>query len=120
MISDADIVSRLHEILKSSDLDTATAGGVRRQLEDEFGVDLSDRKAFIRDHIDAFLTHLTITQEPEQEQEEENRDAEVGQDIENVEKQEEESVKEEQEEIDGGGDEEEEDRESLGECENKG
>ncbi|KAK6241013.1 hypothetical protein SCA6_006402 [Theobroma cacao] len=44
MVSDSDLVTRLREILRDSDLDTATAGSVRRQLEKDFGVDLSDRK----------------------------------------------------------------------------
>ncbi|MCE5166286.1 hypothetical protein HAX54_016950, partial [Datura stramonium] len=41
---------------------TATAGSVRRRLEEEFGVVLLDRKAFIRDQIDLFLrTHVEET-----------------------------------------------------------
>ncbi|OMP01565.1 hypothetical protein COLO4_11723 [Corchorus olitorius] len=47
MVSDSDLVTRLREILRDSDLETATAGSVRRQLEEDFGVDLSDRKAFL-------------------------------------------------------------------------
>lgn len=118
MISDADIVSRLQEILKSSDLDTATSGSVRRQLEGEFGADLSDRKAFIRGQIDIFLnTQLAKPQEEEQE-EQVSRHEEVGPGLENVKQQEEGSLKEEKEE--NVGDYEEEERESVGECENKG
>lgn len=55
MVSDLDLVTRLREILGSSDLDTATPASVRRQLEADFGVDFTDKKAFIRDQIDAFL-----------------------------------------------------------------
>lgn len=55
MVSDSDLVTRLREILRSSDLDTATPATIRRQLEADFGVDLTDRKAFIREQIDAFL-----------------------------------------------------------------
>lgn len=51
-------MNRLREILGSSDLDTATAASVRRQLEEEFKVDLSDRKNFIRDQIDSYLQTL--------------------------------------------------------------
>ncbi|XP_044507423.1 upstream activation factor subunit spp27-like isoform X3 [Mangifera indica] len=58
MVSDSDLVNRLREILGSSDLDTATAASVRRQLEEEFKVDLSDRKNFIRDQIDSYLQTL--------------------------------------------------------------
>ncbi|PPD81979.1 hypothetical protein GOBAR_DD21107 [Gossypium barbadense] len=46
MVSDSDLVARLREILRDSDLDTATAGSVRKQLEKDFGIDLSDRKSF--------------------------------------------------------------------------
>ncbi|KAK2665160.1 hypothetical protein Ddye_003734 [Dipteronia dyeriana] len=55
MVSDSDLVTRLRQILRSSDLDTATAATVRKQLEQEFEVDLSDRKAFVRDQIDIFI-----------------------------------------------------------------
>ncbi|KAL5790765.1 hypothetical protein ACOSQ2_005653 [Xanthoceras sorbifolium] len=55
MVSDSDLVTRLCQILRTSDLDTATAATVRRQLEQDCNVDLSDRKAFVRDQIDIFL-----------------------------------------------------------------
>lgn len=55
MVSDSDLVTRLREILRSSDLETTTPATVRRQLEADFGVELTDKKAFIRDQIDAFL-----------------------------------------------------------------
>ncbi|CAH8358438.1 unnamed protein product [Eruca vesicaria subsp. sativa] len=55
MVSDEDLVTRLREILSSSDLETTTPATVRRQLEADFGVELTDKKAFIRDQIDAFL-----------------------------------------------------------------
>lgn len=55
MVSDLDLVTRLREILRSSDLDTTTPASVRRQLEEDFGVDLTDKKGFVRDQIDAFL-----------------------------------------------------------------
>ncbi|KAJ6310579.1 hypothetical protein OIU76_015325 [Salix suchowensis] len=58
MVSESDIVARLREILQSSDLDTATAGSIRRQLEEDFGVDLSEKKKFIREQIDTFLETL--------------------------------------------------------------
>ncbi|XP_039063009.1 upstream activation factor subunit UAF30-like [Hibiscus syriacus] len=66
MVSDSDLVARLREILLESDLDTATAGSVRKQLEEDFGVDLSDRKGFVRDQIDIFLE--TLNQENEKEE----------------------------------------------------
>ncbi|XVF01199.1 hypothetical protein REPUB_Repub04eG0067800 [Reevesia pubescens] len=66
MVSDSDLVVRLREILRDSDLDTATAGSLRRQLEEDFSVDLSDRKSFVRDQIDVFLE--TLNQEHENEE----------------------------------------------------
>ena len=93
MVSDSDLVNRLREILRSSDLDTATAGSIRRQLEKDFGVDLSDRKTFVRDQIDIFLETLPPKQEQEEEEEEEE---EVGEESENV-KEENDVVEEEDE-----------------------
>ncbi|KAG5247696.1 protein TRI [Salix suchowensis] len=58
MVSDSDLVTRLREILRRSDLDTATAGSIRRQLEEDLGVDLSEKKKFIREQIDTFLETL--------------------------------------------------------------
>ena len=108
MVSDSDLVNRLREILRSSDLDTATAGSIRRQLEKDFGVDLSDRKTFVRDQIDIFLETLPPKQEQEEEEEEEE---EVGEESENV--KEENDVVEEEEE---GEEEEEEEEEEVSEA----
>ncbi|KAF9684272.1 hypothetical protein SADUNF_Sadunf04G0100800 [Salix dunnii] len=58
MVSDLDLVTRLREILRRSDLDTATSGSIRRQLEEDLGVDLSEKKKFIREQIDTFLETL--------------------------------------------------------------
>ncbi|TYH26206.1 hypothetical protein ES288_A03G232000v1 [Gossypium darwinii] len=69
MVSDSDLVARLREILRDSDLDTATAGSVRKQLEKDFGIDLSDRKSFVRDQIDIFLETLNRDNEKEGEDE---------------------------------------------------
>ena len=107
MVSDSDLVNRLREILRSSDLDTATAGSIRRQLEKDFGVDLSDRKTFVRDQIDIFLETLPPKQEQEEEEEEE-----VGEESENV--KEENDVVEEEEE--GEEEEEEEEEEEVSEA----
>ncbi|XP_025013609.1 ABC transporter F family member 4 isoform X2 [Ricinus communis] len=73
MVSDSDLVTRLREILQDSDLNTATAGSVRRKLEEVFGVDLSDRKAFIREQIDSYLETLeNDNKEDEEEDKPEN------------------------------------------------
>ncbi|KAK9285737.1 hypothetical protein L1049_024936 [Liquidambar formosana] len=55
MVSDSEIVSRLREFLRTSDLNTTTTAIVRRKLEEDFGIDLSDKKAFIREQVDLFL-----------------------------------------------------------------
>ncbi|PHT59781.1 Protein TRI1 [Capsicum baccatum] len=81
MVSDSVLIERLRQILTVSDLETATAGTVRRKLEEELVVDLLDRKAFVRDQIDVFLrTHVQETpnddvQEVEDVKEEENGDS---------------------------------------------
>ncbi|XP_030523140.1 uncharacterized protein LOC115735853 isoform X2 [Rhodamnia argentea] len=63
MVSESDLVSRLREILRNSDLDQATAGSVRRQLEADFGLDLSDRKTLIREQIDVYLQSIGTSEE---------------------------------------------------------
>ncbi|THF94579.1 hypothetical protein TEA_002927 [Camellia sinensis var. sinensis] len=55
MVSDSELVNRLWDVLQTSDLNTTTARSVRRTLESEFDIDLSDRKPFFRDQIDSFL-----------------------------------------------------------------
>ncbi|KAH9711740.1 SWIB/MDM2 domain containing protein [Citrus sinensis] len=55
MVSDSELIARLQEFLKNSDLNTTTTGIVRRQLEKDFGVDLTDKKIFIREQVDLFL-----------------------------------------------------------------
>ena len=55
MVSESELIGRLREFLRSSDLNTTTTATVRRQLEADFGIDLSDRKAFIREQVDLFL-----------------------------------------------------------------
>ncbi|CAN8258817.1 unnamed protein product [Cochlearia groenlandica] len=79
MVTDVDLVTRLREILGSSDLNTATPASVRRQLEADFGVDLSDKKSFIRDQIDSFLNTNGGLEEnpisPKAEEEEEDINA---------------------------------------------
>ncbi|XP_057500372.1 upstream activation factor subunit spp27-like isoform X2 [Actinidia eriantha] len=55
MVSDSELVGSLREFLRTSDLNTTTTAIVRRQLEDDFGIDLSDKKAFIRQQVDLYL-----------------------------------------------------------------
>ncbi|XP_076949100.1 uncharacterized protein LOC143621624 isoform X2 [Bidens hawaiensis] len=55
MLSDSELLKHLHDVLRTSDLDTATGATVRRRLEHELGIDLSDRKPYIRQQIDLYL-----------------------------------------------------------------
>ncbi|KAK2967535.1 hypothetical protein RJ640_030406 [Escallonia rubra] len=55
MASDSELVGRLREFLSTSDLNTTTTAIVRRKLEEEFQIDLSDKKAFIREQVDLYL-----------------------------------------------------------------
>lgn len=99
MVSESDLLTRLREILSSSDLDTATAGSVRRELEKHFGADLSDRKTFIRDQIDIYLESQVAN--PQDEDDDEGAAAEeeeVGEGSENAEKNDDVKVEEDEEE----------------------
>ncbi|XP_010255131.1 PREDICTED: upstream activation factor subunit spp27-like [Nelumbo nucifera] len=71
MVSDSELVERLREFLQTSDLNTTTTAIVRRKLEEDFGVDLSDKKAFIREQVDLFLQSQFEKAEEEQEDDEE-------------------------------------------------
>ncbi|KAL3538903.1 hypothetical protein ACH5RR_002269 [Cinchona calisaya] len=76
MVSDSELVNRLREILRSSDLNTATVSSVRRQLEEEFGVSLHDRKVFIREQIHGFVDARENHQEGGSNDEEEMKEDE--------------------------------------------
>ncbi|XP_043708006.1 upstream activation factor subunit spp27-like isoform X2 [Telopea speciosissima] len=67
MVSDLELVERLHEFLRTSDLNTTTTAIVRRQLEEDFEIDLSDKKAFIREQVDLFLQSQLDKAEEEEE-----------------------------------------------------
>ncbi|XP_062214430.1 upstream activation factor subunit spp27-like isoform X2 [Phragmites australis] len=70
MVSDAELVERLREVLRSSDLNTTTTAALRRRLEEDFGADLSHKKAFIREQVDLFLAEVAAKAEPEDPEEE--------------------------------------------------
>ncbi|KAJ0040045.1 hypothetical protein Pint_28115 [Pistacia integerrima] len=76
MVSDLELIERLQEFLRNSDLNTTTTGIVRRQLEEDFGVDLSDRKVFIREQVDLFLQSQFENAQDDCENEEEHDDEE--------------------------------------------
>ncbi|MED6167405.1 hypothetical protein PIB30_002376 [Stylosanthes scabra] len=81
MVSESELIGRLREFLRSSDLNTTTTATVRRQLEADFGIDLSDRKAFIREQVDLFLQSLhSQPQEQEEPQHADEDDEEEGED----------------------------------------
>lgn len=55
MVSDAELAQRITAILEKADLSTTTTTTIRLRLETELGVNLSSKKAFIRQHIDSYL-----------------------------------------------------------------
>ncbi|GMP28088.1 hypothetical protein CsSME_00003775 [Camellia sinensis var. sinensis] len=70
MVSDSELVGRLRDFLRTSDLTTTTTATIRRRLEEDFGIDLSDKKAFIREQVDLFLqSQVDNAQENEEEDE---------------------------------------------------
>ncbi|GAB2303464.1 hypothetical protein Dimus_037454 [Dionaea muscipula] len=76
MVSDSELVNRLHEIIRLSDLNTTTPGSVRRQLQTDFGVDLTDRKRFISQQIDEFIQcHMNSTNSSKDKKNDEYDDA---------------------------------------------
>ncbi|KAL5210169.1 hypothetical protein ABZP36_005792 [Zizania latifolia] len=69
MVSESELVERLREVLRSSDLNTTTTAILRRRLEEDFGVDLSDKKLFIREQVDILLSEVAGKAEQEEEEE---------------------------------------------------
>ncbi|KAG5535665.1 hypothetical protein RHGRI_023431 [Rhododendron griersonianum] len=79
MVSDAELVGRLREFLRTSDLTTTTTGAVRRKLEEDFGIDLSEKKAFIREQVDVYLqSHLKTAEADDEEGEGNEEEAAAG------------------------------------------
>ncbi|KAL4354459.1 hypothetical protein GQ457_06G040030 [Hibiscus cannabinus] len=69
MVLDSELIARLFEFLDESDLTTTTTAIVRRRLEQDFGIDLTDRKKFIREQVDLYLqNHFENAEEQRQEQ----------------------------------------------------
>ncbi|KAL2504863.1 SWIB complex BAF60b domain-containing protein [Abeliophyllum distichum] len=90
MVSDSDIITRLREFLSESDLNTTTTATVRRRLEEDFGLDLSDRKAFIREQVDLYLQSQLENVVENEENSKEESDGKGGEAAEEVEEEEEE------------------------------
>mgnify|MGYP002775702804 CR=1 FL=1 len=55
VITDEQIVQRIVEVLQRADLTTITFAAIRRQLEEDFRIDLAEKKAFIREQVDLYL-----------------------------------------------------------------
>lgn len=98
MVSDADIVRRLTSVLKTADLATTTTTAIRQHLEHELGVDLSDKKAFIRQQVDLYLQQ----QEQEDKEKEEEEEAQ-GEEEEEEQQEEQEQEQQQQDEVDDYG-----------------
>lgn len=105
MVSDSELVRRLREFLSTADLNTTSTTTVRRQLEQDFGIDLSDRKEFVRNQVDLYLeSHFQVNQENEKNegemevQEEEENDEGPSTEVKMEVSEEEDDPKEEEEE----------------------
>ncbi|XP_022894920.1 protein TRI1-like isoform X1 [Olea europaea var. sylvestris] len=101
MVSDSDLITRLHEFLSASDLNTTTTAIVRRRLEDDFGLDLSDRKAFIREQVDLYVQSQVENAVENEENSKEDSDGGDGDAAEEEEEVEEEEEEEEEESTTG-------------------
>ena len=55
VITDEQIVQRIVEVLQRADLTTITFAAIRRQVEEDFRIDLAEKKAFIREQVDLYL-----------------------------------------------------------------
>ncbi|XWS41956.1 hypothetical protein CRYUN_Cryun17cG0126800 [Craigia yunnanensis] len=75
MVSESELITRLREFLNESDLNTTTTAIVRRRLEEDFGIDLSEKKKFIREQVDLYLqSQFENAEQEEQDVEEEDDD----------------------------------------------
>ncbi|CAN4081591.1 unnamed protein product [Withania somnifera] len=80
MVSDSELIVRLREFLSTSDLTTTTTTTVRRKLEEDFGIDLSDKKVFIREQVDLYLDSQFQNEQNEGEMEEDDGPSAVSDD----------------------------------------
>ncbi|MFS8017000.1 putative transcription regulator SWI/SNF-BAF60b family [Helianthus anomalus] len=76
MVPDSELTDRLQQILTTADLTTTTTASIRRQLEHEFGVDLTDKKAFIREQIDIYIQNQQPNENEDDNEEEEPEEVE--------------------------------------------
>ncbi|XP_049932876.1 upstream activation factor subunit spp27-like isoform X2 [Nymphaea colorata] len=71
MVSDSQLIERLREFLGTADLSTTTTAIVRKRLEEEFQVDLTNKKAFIREQVDLYLQSQQENDKDDVEEDEE-------------------------------------------------
>ncbi|KAI3713065.1 hypothetical protein L1987_71636 [Smallanthus sonchifolius] len=76
MLSDTELADQLRESLSTSDLTTTTTASIRRKLEQDFGIDLTDKKAFIRQQIDLYIQNQQQNDEDDEEEVEEQAEEE--------------------------------------------
>ncbi|KAK8606821.1 hypothetical protein V6N13_052577 [Hibiscus sabdariffa] len=76
MVSESELIARLREFLEESDLNTTTTAIVRRRLEEDFGIDLSEKKKFIREQVDLYLQNQFENAEGEEQELEEDDQSE--------------------------------------------
>ncbi|KAL4549609.1 hypothetical protein Ndes2526B_g04612 [Nannochloris sp. 'desiccata'] len=74
--SDDVLVARLGEVLKTVDLGVTTEKMLRRQLETEFGAELSSKKALIRGEIEKYLQAQADNRNADEEEEESDEEEE--------------------------------------------
>jgi len=67
MVSDAEIVRQLTAVLRQADLNTTTTTAIRQQLQRDLGVDLSEKKLFIRQQVDLYLLKQSQEQQEDVE-----------------------------------------------------
>eukprot|EP00271_Cylindrocystis_brebissonii_P007322 TRINITY_DN2069_c1_g1_i1.p1 TRINITY_DN2069_c1_g1~~TRINITY_DN2069_c1_g1_i1.p1 ORF type:complete len:380 (-),score=139.47 TRINITY_DN2069_c1_g1_i1:322-1461(-) len=99
MASEETIRQRLLEILETADLNVATERIIRKQLEQELGCSLADRKEFIRGEVGNFLRRRQEEAEggaaEDEEEEEEEEEAEEEQKVKKTRKSSKRALKEE-------------------------
>ncbi|KAI3452057.1 hypothetical protein Pfo_008722 [Paulownia fortunei] len=100
MVSDSELIERLREFLSTSDLNTTTTAIVRRRLEEDFDIDLSDRKAFIREQVDIYMQNQfeNVADNEDEINDEGETDEGVGEVVEEEEEEEQEEEEEGEEE----------------------
>lgn len=109
MVEDEKIVARLQELLGEVNMTQTSERMLREKLEEEFGVDLSDKKALVRSEVDKYLAEHRPPPEDDKgndDDAQEGEDEEDGEDADDAEVEEE--VEENDEEAEGDEDEEEE------------